>query len=209
MLLRQIPILGYVALLALAGCTPASTATSTPSATTPASTATWTATAAPSPTEPLPAATAAPVPAVPTSTATVAPVGIEESGWRLPLLAAALTQVAIQRTEELASSGGRPLDALGYGIALGAVDDSLAEWTPGAGQADYQERLRANIAGVGQVIGGWYDGGLDAARVIDALRPWRAESEQLLADLAGELRALGVSQTQIDAFLAEVMAGRD
>jgi len=130
-------------------------------------------------------------------------------GWRLPLMAAALTQMVIQKVEGLASESpeGALYSALGYGIALGAVDDALEEWVPGPEQAGYVAPLRENIAGVGQVIGGWWDGELDAAGVGDALRPWRASSEQVLGELGGELRRLGVSQEQLDAFMAEVMAG--
>jgi hypothetical protein len=137
------------------------------------------------------------------------PVSIAETGWRLPLLSAAVTQMAIQEIERLASEmpDGAVFEALGYGIALKAVDDALVEWEPGPEQAGYVEPLRATIAGLAGVIGQWYDGELGAEAVGDALRPLRAESEQTLGDLAGELRRLGVSQEQIDAFMAEVMAG--
>jgi hypothetical protein len=57
------------------------------------------------------------------------------------------------------------------------------------------------------VIGSWWDGAIDEAGVVDALRPLRASSEQVLGELGRELRRLGVSQDGIDAFMVEVMAG--
>lgn len=208
------PVLG---MLVLAGCgRPAAPATVTPAAE-PSATATWTATATPGatatlrPTD-LPSATATASPA-PSSTPTSTPeptataASVAGSPWELPVIAAAVTQMTIQEIEQVASVGGAPLEALGYGIALRAVDEALAEWEPGTQQAGYRERLRANIEGVVGVVGQWYDGGMGAGAVVDALRPWRAESEQVLSDLADELRRLGVSQEQIDAFMADVMAG--
>jgi DNA-binding transcriptional MerR regulator len=112
-----------------------------------------------------------------------------------------LEQLAVDQPEGMLGS------VLGLGISLGVIDDALEEWQPGPEQAGYVEPLRANLAAVGGVVGRWYDGEISAADVAASLRPVRASSEQVLGDLRGELRRLGVSQEQIDAFMAEVMAG--
>lgn len=198
-------------LLALTACTSTATPTAEPSPT-----ATWTATAAPAatntvrPTEiPSPTATASPAPSLtPTATPEPAPAANLED-WQLPLIAAGLTQMSIVELEQLAvdQPEGMLGQVLGYGIALGAVDDALEEWAPGPEQVGYVEPLRANLAAVGGVVRQWYDGAISAADVAASLRPVRASSEQVLGDLRRDLRRLGVSAEDLDALMAEIMAG--
>lgn len=212
------PILGTVLILVLAACssTPAPTIPPTLPETTPSPTAAWTATAAPAATNaarptdlPDPTATASPAPSdTPTAMPEPAPAANLDD-WQLPLIAAGITQMSIVELEQLAvdQPEGMLGSVLGLGISLGVIDDALEEWQPGPEQAGYVEPLRANLAAVGGVVRQWYDGELGPDDVGDALRPLRASSEQVLGDLRGELRRLGVSPAELDAIMAEVMAG--
>lgn len=212
------PILGTVLILVLAACssTPAPTIPPTLAETTPSPTTARTATAAPAATNtarptdlPSPTATAAPTPSdTPTAAPEPAPAANLDD-WRLPLIAAGLTQSSIVELEQLAvdQPEGMLGQVLGLGISLGVIDDALEAWQPGAEQAGYVEPLRANLAAVGGVVRQWYDGEISAADVAASLQPVRASSEQVLGDLRNELRRLGVSAEDLDTFMAEVMAG--
>lgn len=213
--------------LALAACSSTPEPTIPPTLPTPSPMAARTATAAPaatntpSPTDiPSPTATASPAPsdtptATPEATATSTPEPEPEptdagigAAWHLPLVAAGMTQMVIIDVQRLATDrpDGAIWDAMGLAIALRVVDDALKEWQPGPEQAGYVDKLRANIAGVGGVIKAWMDGDIEAQDVASQLAPVRASSEQMLSELSDELRALGVSQANIDAFIAEVMS---
>lgn len=211
------PILGTMLIVAACASTPAPTIPPTsPATATPSPTAAWTATAAPAATNAarstdLPAPTATPSPApsdTPTATPEPAPA-TNLDDWRLPLIAAGVTQSSIVQLEQLAidQPEGMLGQVLGLGISLGVIDDALAAWQPGPEQAGYVEPLRANLAAVGGVVRQWYDGGINAADVAASLRPVRASSEQVLGDLRGDLRRLGVSAEDLDALMAEIMAG--
>lgn len=128
------PILGFVL---LAGCssTPAPTVPATLPATTTASpTAAWTATAAPAATNtvrptdlPSPTATASPAPSdTPTAIPEPAPAANLDD-WRLPLIAAGVTQMSIVELEQLAvdQPEGMLGSVLGLGISLGVIDDAM------------------------------------------------------------------------------------
>ncbi len=206
------PVLGIVLILAACASTPAPTITPTLPATAPSPTAARTATAAPAATNtarptdlPSPIATASPAPSV---TPELAPAANLDD-WQLPLIAAGVTQMSIVELEQLAvdQPEGMLGSVLGLGIGLGAIDDALEEWQPGPEQAGYVEPLRANLAAVGGVVRQWYDGEISAADVAASLRPVRASSEQVLGDLRGDLRRLGVSAEDLDALMAEIMAG--
>lgn len=127
----------------------------------------------------------------------------------MPLIAAGVTQMSIVELEQLAvdQPEGMLGSVLGLGISLGVIDDALEAWQPGAEQAGYVEPLRANLAAVGGVVRQWYDGEISAADVAASLRPVRASSEQVLGDLRRDLRRLGVSAEDLDALMAEIMAG--
>lgn len=210
------PVLGIVLILAACASTPAPTITRTLPATAPSPTAARTATAAPAATNtarptdlPSPTATASPAPSdTPTATPEPAPAANLDD-WQLPLIAAGVTQMTIVELEQLAvdQPEGMLGSVLGLGISLGVIDDALEEWQPGPEQAGYVEPLRANLAAVGGVVRQWYDGEISAADVAASLRPVRASSEQVLGDLRRDLRRLGVSAEDLDALMAEIMAG--
>lgn len=210
------PISGIVLILAACASTPAPTLTPPLPATAPSPTAARTATAAPtatntpSPTDlPAPTATASPAPSdTPTAIPEPAPAANLDD-WRLPLIAAGVTQMSIVELEQLAvdQPEGMLGSVLGLGISLGVIDDALEAWQPGAEQAGYVEPLRANLAAVGGVVRQWYDGEISAADVAASLRPVRSSSEQVLGDLRRDLRRLGVSAEDLDALMAEIMAG--
>lgn len=146
----------------------------------------------------------------PTSTATDVPEaapGVDLSEWRLPLMVAVWTAATAAELERLAveSPEGARQAAFALGIALGAFYDGLEDWEPGPDQAVYEDRLRANMVGVGQVIGAWTDGGA-AGDVPAALGPWRAASDQMVSELVDELVRRGADQGELDAFVADVLA---
>jgi hypothetical protein len=149
----------------------------------------------------------------PTATATTVPV--DASAWRTPLITAGLTVAVINALEEMAAqlqagtlesieAGGQ---LLGYQIALAAVAQALDETTLVGRPARFQDGLRANLAGVFAVTDRWQRGEITSATVAEELAPVRATSEQTLANMLEELRSLGVSQAQIDEFMAAIITG--
>lgn len=177
--MRGVMILLFVAVLAACSGTP----TWTPSAT-----ATWT----------------------PSATATAAPVDV--AAWRLPLLAAALTVDVIERMESTATalqtgtlaSVEAGIDLLGYQVVLGTVATELDKAPPTGRAARYGDVLRANLAEVYGVLTRWQEGEVTSATAAAELAPVRAASEQVLAEMAADLRSLGVSDEQIGVLMMEI-----
>jgi hypothetical protein len=216
-----------ILLATLAGCSSRPTATPIPTqvpptATVPAPTATWTATATPqatntpTPTDtPSPMPSATPTPTVPptatsTLTATIAPV--DASAWRVPLVSALLTMAVINKADETAAqmqAGSlTSLEAgiwlMGFRALLGSAAQMLDEAELPGREGRYRQDLQDNLVGVFRVIDRWQGGEVTSATVASELAPVRASSEQTLAELMDELKRLGVSQAQIDDFMAEV-----
>lgn len=203
-----------VAVGTVAAATAMPTATVAPSATatatvmptvTPTSSPTSTATATSSPT------------ASPTATATVTamPAVTDLSEWRVPLVVAGLTVTVIGELEKTATglqagtlasteAGGQ---MLGFQIALGAVAQALEESALTGQPAGYRQALQDNLTAVYRVIDRWQQGETTSATVPGELVAVRAASERTLEAILDDLRALGVPQEDLDAFMAEVMAG--
>lgn len=218
-------MIGLLLILILAACSstpepaPAATIPPTVTATTiPSSTATWTATAAPtatntpSPTDlPSPTATASPEPS-PTATATATPAPVDLSAYELPLVVAGVTLQVIGDLETTAAglrdgslasieAGGA---LLGYQIAIGSIAQALDE-SPLKGRAKhYEEGLRANLRTVYGLIQQWQQGVLSSATIGPPLAAARTDAERVLLQLTDELRRLGVTEEQIDEFMAEL-----
>lgn len=158
-------------------------------------------------------ATATVMPTVtPTSSPTATDVpeaapGVDLSEWRLPLMVAVWTAATAAEVERLAveSPEGARQAAFAMGIVLGSFYDGLENWEPGPDQAVYEDRLRENMAGVGQVIGAWTDGGA-ASDVPAAVGPWRAASDQMVSELVDELVRRGADRGEVNTFVADVLA---
>jgi hypothetical protein len=216
-------VMMLILLVTLAGCSSRPTATPIPTqvpptATVPAPTATWTATATPQATNtPMPTDTPSPTPsatptptATSTLTATIAPV--DESVWRVPAVTAAMTMAVIDKMDETAA-GLRAgtlisLEAgfrlIGYKAALATAGTMLEDADLPGKEGRYRQDLQDNIVGAWRVIERWQNGEITSATVPAELATVRASSEQTLAELMDELKRLGVSQAQIDEFMAEV-----
>lgn len=133
--------------------------------------------------------------------------GVDLSEWRLPLMVAVWTAATAAEVERLAveSPEGARQAAFAMGIVLGSFYDGLENWEPGPDQAVYEDRLRENMVGVGQVIGAWTDGGA-ASDVPAAVGPWRAASDQMVSELVDELVRRGADRGEVNAFVADVLA---
>lgn len=216
-----------ILLVTLAGCGSRPTATPIltqvpPTATVPAPTATWTATATPQATNtpmptdtPSPTPSATPTPTVPptaTSTLTATMQPVDASAWRVPLVTAGLTAAVINALDETATglqagtlasieAGGR---LLGYKVAVATVAQMLEEAELPGKEGRYRQDLQDNLVGVFRLIDRWQSGEITSATVPAELATVRASSEQTLAELMDELDRLGVSQAQLDKFMAEV-----
>jgi hypothetical protein len=216
-----------ILLATLAGCSSRPTATPIPTqvpptATVPAPTATWTATATPQATNtlmptdtPSPMPSATPTPTMPpTATSTLTPTiePVDASAWRVPLITAGLTVAVINALDETATAmqagtlasieaGGR---LLGYKVAVATVAQMLEEAELPGREGRYRQDLQDNLVGVFRLIDRWQSGEVTSVTVPAELATVRASSEQTLAELMDELQRLGVSQAQIDEFMAEV-----
>lgn len=140
---------------------------------------------------------------------------MDVSEWQLPLTVAAMTVMVIGELEDTAAglqagtlasteAGGA---LWGYQIGLGAIAAKLDESTLTGGPAEYEQALRENLTAVYRVIERWQQGEVSSATVGGELATVRAASEGTLGGMLGDLRALGVPQEYLDAFMAAVMAG--
>jgi hypothetical protein len=87
----------------------------------------------------------------------------------------------------------------------------IAQWVvdaemPGR-QRRYRQPLQENYAAVLDLDRRWSSGEIGALVVLDELPAIREASERTFMDLMGELRRLGVSQAQIDEFMADAKDG--
>lgn len=137
---------------------------------------------------------------------------VDASAWRVPLVTAGLTAAVINALDETATglqagtlasieAGGR---LLGYKVAVATVAQMLEEAELPGKEGRYRQDLQDNLVGVFRLIDRWQSGEITSATVPAELATVRASSEQTLAELMDELDRLGVSQAQLDKFMAEV-----
>jgi hypothetical protein len=130
----------------------------------------------------------------------------------VPLITAGLTVTVINALDETATamqagtlaSIEAGVRLLGYKVAVATVGQMLDEAELPGQEGRYRQDLQDNLVGVFQLIDRWQNGEITSATVASELAPVRASSEQTLSELMDELKRLGVSQAQIDDFMAEV-----
>jgi len=132
-------------------------------------------------------------------------LGDWETAFRVAVISLFTVQELETTAEGLRSGTLASIEAggqlLGAKVVIAAAAQALDETRlPTA----LRDRLRANLRGVFDVIDRWQAGEVSSATAGPELAALRADAEQVLSELADEMRRLGVSQARIDALMAEL-----